>query len=550
MKRFFKTLYGKITLLMALILIFFITLATFVYRQNIRIRDYYNQNLVLAWLNFNIANHQGEFLNVFKTLDEGILHMNYGLSHEAVLRIEDMLGKANHFDWIKPIDSTFRQSLIEAGIPDAEGKIQILESVWQDFYLMTQEVDQVVAASSDSTRDQDRPKAMAVYNQSVGDISGRFFGFLWSPEFHGTVNNRLNEISSNIQELTGSAVRMIFPFTIGFAALVIVLWFYLQRKFRHSLQRPLNIISRLSVGELPEAAKVPEDEMGPIVEASNKLSAALEKASGFAQEIGKGHFDFDYQLLSEKDILGNALINMKDDLRKYHEKEKIQNWSNEGYAMFSDILRNSFMKTEEMGKVIISRLVTYLEANQGGLFLYDEEAGALQLTACYAYGRNKFLTKSILPGEGLIGQCFLERQTSYYTDVPENYIKITSGMGSALPRSILIVPVKNEEKIEGVLEIASFSVFRDYEIDFVEKVAQNLASVVTAIKRNNITEKLLQDSKRQSEALKVQEEELQNTFEELYRSREEFRRQEEEYLETIKTLQLQVEQLKSLAPAG
>lgn len=545
MKKFFKTIYGQITLLMTFILIFFLSISSLIYRQNAGIRDNFGRSITLSWLNFNIANHQGDFLQVFKALDGGILHMNTGLSTEAVNRVEDILGKADHFSWIKPIDSTLTSYFTEANVPDSEKTIGKLKAIWEDLYIMTQDVHQVVSFSSDSTRDTDRFKAMAVYNQKVSDINGRFFSHLWGESFHGDINQRLNRIISDIQFATGSAMKEIIIYTAGFSAIIIIFWLYFRKKFKASFQKPLDIIRRLGRGEIVEAEEAPENELGPVIEASNQLGAALQKASQFAQEIGQGNFNFDYQALSEKDMLGNALMGMKDDLWQYKEREKRQNWSNEGYTKFSDILRNSFLNIDEMGRVIVGELAKYLHANLAGLFLYNEETQNLDLKACYAYGRQKFLQRSIMPGEGLVGQCWLENQTSFYKEIPENYIAIKSGLGQATPRCLLIVPLKNEEKTEGILEIASFNEFQDYEIEFVEKVAQNIASVTTTINRNSITETLLNESQIKTETLNAQEEELKNSVEELNAIQEELRRRESEYEVVIAMLKAEVEELKT-----
>lgn len=144
--------------------------------------------------------------------------------------------------------------------------------------------------------------------------------------------------------------------------------------------------------------------------------------------------------------------------------------------------------------------------------------------SCYAYEKRKFIAKTLEIGEGLVGQCFLEKEVIYMTQVPENYVKITSGLGEALPRSILIVPLIHDNKAVGVMELASFNTFESYRIEFVKKIATNIASAYNNICVNEHTKQLLHESQLQAETLKAQEEEMRQNMEELTASQEELRR--------------------------
>ncbi|HNV53423.1 MAG TPA: PAS domain S-box protein, partial [Tenuifilaceae bacterium] len=189
---------------------------------------------------------------------------------------------------------------------------------------------------------------------------------------------------------------------------------------------------------------------------------------------------------------------------------------------------------------IIRNLIAYLNANQGGLFIYNDDDPSnpfFDLLAAYAYNRQKFITKHIQVGEGLIGTCALEKQTIHLTNIPENYISISSGLGEAKPRTLLIVPLKIEENVLGIVELASFTKFEDFHVDFVEKVAQSIAQTLTSVRTNIRTAELLERTQQQAEEMKAQEEEVRQNLEELATIKEELEKRNDEFYENQKNLE-------------
>src|SRR5690606_4121323 len=146
------------------------------------------------------------------------------------------------------------------------------------------------------------------------------------------------------------------------------------------------------------------------------------------------------------------------------------------------------------------------------------------MEACYAYNRRKFLQQRIEIGEGLAGQVVLEKQTVYLKEVPENFVRITSGHGEALPRNILIVPLKLEEQVFGLIEIASFKMIEEIEIEIVEKLAESIASAITTVRNSERTNQLIQETQLQAEQMKAQEEEVRQIMEEVSATQEEMQR--------------------------
>lgn len=299
------------------------------------------------------------------------------------------------------------------------------------------------------------------------------------------------------------------------------------------------IVVKLGRGELVEEkrAKFNNDEIGDMAIAMDNLVSGLKATTLFAENIGNGNYNTDFRPLSEHDTLGNALITMRDNLAKVAEDDKRRNWATEGQAKFGEILRTNNSDLMKLADEIISNLVKYLKANQGALYIIDDvtdgDEATMSMKACYAWDKKKFLNHKIYRGEGLAGQAWQEGDIIYLTDVPQNYVKITSGLGDANPTSVLIVPLKVNDQIYGVVEIASFSVFQDHEMEFVQKIAESIASSISSVKINAKTQKLLEESQEMTEQMRAQEEEMRQNMEELQATQEEMQRSQGESESTM-----------------
>ncbi|NMM50392.1 GAF domain-containing protein [Marinigracilibium pacificum] len=244
----------------------------------------------------------------------------------------------------------------------------------------------------------------------------------------------------------------------------------------------------------------------------------------FANEIAKGNLDLEFTA-NENDKLAIALLNMRENIRESALREKQEKFITEGIAEVSDIVRSKVNDLESLSDSIVSYLVNYLDANQAGLFIRkDDNSDELELKACYAYQRKKFINKSIMIGEGLVGQCYLERERIYLKDVPSNYMQITSGLGESSPREILILPVKTDKEIIGILEIATLKKFEDKHHKFLNRVSETIAATISSSKLTQKTQILLEQSQQQTEEMRAQEEEMRQNMEELSATQEEMRR--------------------------
>ncbi len=338
--------------------------------------------------------------------------------------------------------------------------------------------------------------------------------------------------------------RLIIGILLGLLALGIlftVIW-QIARYITSPVVKTTDVLNTLSAGDLnnvkPLEIRKEEDELAQMAKATNTLIEGLKNTVSFARDIGQGKLDLEFNLLSNKDMLGKALLSMRDSLIKANkeeikrkEEDKKRRWATEGYAKFNEILRYDNDDLQTLSYKIIKNLVEYLDSVQGGIFVIndeDENDKFLELTACYAYDRQKFLEKKIMIGEGLLGTCFLEGETTYITEIPESYVKITSGLGEEKPSSLILVPLKLNEEIYGVIELASLNKFEQYQIEFLEKICESIASTISSLKINIRTAALLRKSQKQAEELKAQEEEMRQNMEELAATQEEMARKTSE----------------------
>lgn len=270
------------------------------------------------------------------------------------------------------------------------------------------------------------------------------------------------------------------------------------------------------------------------MEAQNKAkleeeTKRMQSISGFIEGVSSGNYSIQLNGMSEEDGLGATLINMRNKLSENALTDRRRNWATSGLAQIGDILRASNTSTTELYDNIIRFVVKYTESNQGGLFIFNndnEEDEYLELAACYAFERKKFITKKVGIGEGMVGQCFVEGEKIYLLEVPNEYVTITSGLGGANPSSLLLVPMKVNEKSYGVIELASFRKYEDFEIDLVEKLAESIASTISTVRTNESTRVLLEKTQQQTEEMRAQEEEMRQNMEELEATQEEMRRKE------------------------
>ena len=236
----------------------------------------------------------------------------------------------------------------------------------------------------------------------------------------------------------------------------------------------------------------------------------FKKANTFITNIANGNYGVEWETLNEgnrslnKSNLAGNLIRMKNHLNDSKLSNEKREWGVSGLAELITLIQNQ-RDIKELGNSVVKYIVHYTKSNQACLFVVpveqDRNKEYLQLVACYAWDRKRYINMTMQKGEGLVGQCWYEAEPILLSNVPEDYIQISSGLGDASPRSVYIAPIKMNNVVYGVLELASFSKFEEHEIDFINKACDSIAACIFAVKMTEKTDILLSQYTNRIESL-------------------------------------------------
>ncbi|MEM7551360.1 MAG: GAF domain-containing protein [Bacteroidota bacterium] len=285
----------------------------------------------------------------------------------------------------------------------------------------------------------------------------------------------------------------------------------------------------------------------------NELRDNLKGAKEIINSLTQSDYNVQWDGLSDENVklneegISGALMKMRDQMKKVKEDDKRRIWHNDGISSISKIIRLNQDSFEQLCRKALKEIVDYSNSNQGGIFLVEDRDGSeekiLELKSSYAYGRDKFAEKALEPGQGLVGQCYLEKEYIYLQDIPSDYVNITSGLGKATPKELLIVPMLINEEVHGIIELASFNKFESHHIDFMNEIGTIMASSLVSLKTSLTTKKLLEQSQEQAEQMRSQEEEMRQNMEELQATQEEAHRKTMELEKVIEHQQKEIAEL-------
>jgi len=338
------------------------------------------------------------------------------------------------------------------------------------------------------------------------------------------INNIQNTIYKSHHQKVSKIVSTLFLIILIFSIGIILSIFKATQIVLKPLNRVKHQIHLLGEGHLPNNLTIEgKNELSQMTVSLNILTENLKNTKEFAIEVGKGKLDTQVNVFNNQGDLGGSLIQMRNELIKVAHEREIQNlnhqnriWANQTLNEINELLRSKNNTIDELSYSVLSTIIKQLNANQGALFLKSQDSeNTFEISALQAYGRKKYSPKKIKIGEDLIGTCAIEKETIYMTDIPKDYIQISSGLGFAAPNVLILVPMKNEEQVVGVIEIASFQNIEKYQIDVIEKIASTYASALISIRQSKQTQELLEASNYQANELEAQSEELRQNMEEL-----------------------------------
>jgi HAMP domain-containing protein/CheY-like chemotaxis protein len=206
-----------------------------------------------------------------------------------------------------------------------------------------------------------------------------------------------------------------------------------------------------------------------------------------------------------KDNINEMIRNLKETTQKNAQ----QDWLKTNLARFTRLLQGQ-RDLQAVTKLILSELAPLVSAHHGVFYMMDsQEADArLRMIASYGYRSSRKLPTSFLPGEGLVGQCALEKTRIWLTDVPRDYIVVSSGLGSAPPTNIVVLPILFEQQVKAVIEIASLDRFTETHLSFLDQLMESIGVVLNTIEANSRTESLLTQSQSLAQELQQTNQEL------------------------------------------
>ncbi|HYF52053.1 MAG TPA: response regulator, partial [Planctomycetota bacterium] len=269
---------------------------------------------------------------------------------------------------------------------------------------------------------------------------------------------------------------------------------------------------------VPGAAGTWKDLTDNVNQLAANLTTQVRSIADVATAVTKGDLTRSIKVEAQgevaalKDNINEMIRNLKDTTLKNSE----QDWLKTNMAKFSRMLQGQ-KDLLTVGKLILSELAPVVTAQQGVFYTMDATDGEpqLKLLASYAYKERKNIDNKFKMGEGLVGQCALEKEKILLTNVPDDYIKITSGLGEARPQNIIVLPVVFEGQVKAVLELASFETFSATHQAFLDQLTESIGIVLNTIEANMRTEDLLKQSQSLARELQSQQEELQQTNAEL-----------------------------------
>jgi len=287
---------------------------------------------------------------------------------------------------------------------------------------------------------------------------------------------------------------------------------------------------------------------------AQNLTTQVRSISEVSTAVAKGDLTRTIRVdaKGEVEALKDTINQMINNLKETTLRNQDQDWLKSNLAKFTQMLQGQ-RDLNSVAKRILSELAQVVVAHYGAFYILTQEETqrvTLKLYATYGYMEDKKIMSEFAVGEGLVGQVALEKERILITKVPNNYIKITSGLGRVKPANLIILPVLFESNVKAVIELASLNQFTQTHLELLDQLTESIGIVLNTIETNTRTEGLLEQSQSLAGELKIQQEELRRTNDELQdkalllvTQKEEVEGKNKEVEEARKSLEEKAEQL-------
>lgn len=346
--------------------------------------------------------------------------------------------------------------------------------------------------------------------------------------------NELLIANANVRESAIIAVLVIL-------AIILIVVFTIKGII-NSISKIKDAADKMAKGDVDVALDIKtKDEIGELAVSFNQMISVTKNFSGIADIIGKGDYSPVIKPRSDKDKLGIALDNMKNNLQSLAKENEIRTWLLTGNGELNNKMRGE-KEVRNLAQDVIIQIASFMKAQLGAIYL--SENAHLELVGSYAFHYRKDNANTVKLGQGLVGQAALEKRPILFSEIPENYTRINSGLGNSIPKNIIVFPFLYDGEVKGVVEIGSAQEFTDLDMQFLNMVGESIGIAFNAAQSRTQLKELLEETQRQAEELETQQEELKQSNEELQektglleKSEAELKAQQEELQQTNEELE-------------
>jgi CheY-like chemotaxis protein/HAMP domain-containing protein len=379
--------------------------------------------------------------------------------------VDDTSSYINAYEQERRNLEEFLDKLQQISDPESKEELAGFEVAYQDYLAMHQRIrellrnnriDEAIQFSTGTARDH-RYKARAALNRLVDQLGAS-----------------LNQRKSESQSAVRTSVFAITTLLSVMLAVLTTLTLMVTRSLARRLDHLVEATHAIAGGDLDTPIEVAgRDELGKLVSSIEKMQASL---------------------------------------RQGRKQVARQNWIWQGQARLNDRMRGE-KPMDTLADDIVATLAEHIGAQVGALFLSQDQA--LNLLGRYAYRAHDSVPEQFARGEGLVGQVAADKKPLFMDDVPADYVLVGSALGQSIPRSIAAVPLIFEDQVKGVVELAALQPFSEDHRKFIGRVAEGIAIVLHTAQAGERLKLLLEETRRQAEALQIQQEELEAANEEL-----------------------------------